>query len=68
MPEQTRIRRLVVHIGDHKTGSTSIQYAFANGRVALDGRRLFLRPIRPEDEPILVEGFPSLSPEDVRRR
>ena len=34
-------KTLVLHIGDHKTGSTSIQYAFANGRVALDGRRLF---------------------------
>lgn len=37
MPEQTRTRRLVVHIGDHKTGSTSIQYAFARGLVAIDG-------------------------------
>ncbi len=37
MPEQTRTDRLVVHIGDHKTGSTSIQYAFAKGQVAIDG-------------------------------
>lgn len=28
---------LVVHIGDHKTGSTSIQYAFARGEVAVEG-------------------------------
>jgi len=31
-----RCQRLVVHIGDHKTGSTSIQYAFAKGQILLD--------------------------------
>ena len=31
----TRPRLLVFHIGDHKTGSTAIQYAFARGAVQL---------------------------------
>ena len=34
---RTRPARLVIHIGDHKTGSTSIQYAFARGQVRLGG-------------------------------
>jgi acetyltransferase len=33
-----------------------------------DGRRLRLRPIRPEDEPALVAAFRQLSPEAVRLR
>jgi acetyltransferase len=33
-----------------------------------DGRRLLLRPIRPEDEPRLQRAFKSLSPETVRLR
>jgi acetyltransferase len=33
-----------------------------------DGRRLWLRPIRPEDEPALVAAFRKLSPEAVRLR
>jgi acetyltransferase len=33
-----------------------------------DGRGLFLRPILPEDEPALQEGFAKLTPEEVRLR
>lgn len=33
-------RKLLVHIGHHKTGSTSVQYAFATGRVRLAGGRI----------------------------
>ena len=33
-----------------------------------DGRRLMLRPIHPEDEPMLIEAFHKLSPENVRLR
>jgi acetyltransferase len=33
-----------------------------------DGRSLFLRPILPEDEPALQEGFSRLTPEEVRLR
>ena len=36
MPSKT----LILHIGDHKTGSTSIQYAFAGKRVKLAGHRV----------------------------
>lgn len=36
MPSKT----LILHIGDHKTGSTSIQYAFAGKRVKLAGQRV----------------------------
>jgi acetyltransferase len=32
------------------------------------GRRLLLRPIRPEDEPMLIAGFHRLAPENVRLR
>jgi acetyltransferase len=32
------------------------------------GRTLVLRPIRPEDEPMLIAGFNKLSPESVRLR
>jgi acetyltransferase len=32
------------------------------------GEEIFLRPIRPEDEPVLQEGFKKLSREDVRMR
>ena len=35
-----RRRRLIVHIGHHKTGSTTIQDAFATGRVDLPGERI----------------------------
>lgn len=34
-------KTLIFHIGDHKTGSTSIQNAFAQGQVTLEGRSLF---------------------------
>jgi acetyltransferase len=33
-----------------------------------DGRRLLLRPILPEDEPALQEGFSKLTPEEIRLR
>lgn len=33
-------RRLIVHIGHHKTGTTTIQDAFAAGRVELPGARI----------------------------
>jgi acetyltransferase len=33
-----------------------------------DGRRLLLRPIRPEDEPALQDAFTKLTPEEVRLR
>jgi len=33
-----------------------------------DGRTLLLRPIRPEDEPALREGFAKLTPEEIRLR
>ena len=33
-----------------------------------DGRRLWLRPIRPEDEPALQVAFSKLTPEEVRLR
>lgn len=36
-------KTLIFHIGDHKTGSTSIQNAFAEGRVSLD-QKTFLYP------------------------
>ena len=36
MPPKT----LILHIGDHKTGSTTIQYAFAAKRVKLAGRQV----------------------------
>lgn len=36
-----RSRTLILHIGDHKTGSTSIQIAFAKGQVSLKGHRVF---------------------------
>ena len=34
-------KTLIIHIGDHKTGSTSIQKAFAQGRVTLKGKSIF---------------------------
>ncbi|MCB1396680.1 MAG: hypothetical protein H6898_12630 [Rhodobacter sp.] len=37
MPSANTRRKLVLHIGHHKTGSTSIQNAFATGMVRLDG-------------------------------
>lgn len=42
MPQVAGPRRkvLIVHIGDHKTGSTSIQLAFAKGLVTLKGHSL----------------------------
>mgnify|MGYP000498255412 CR=1 FL=1 len=49
-----RPKTLVFHIGDHKTGSTSIQYAFAADRVALENRsvlypaRINSNRLRPE--------------------
>lgn len=36
-----RHKTLILHIGDHKTGSTSIQLAFAENRVRLKGKRVF---------------------------
>ena len=36
--------------------------------VLADGRRFFLRPILPEDEPMLRASFARLSPEEVRDR
>lgn len=33
-----------------------------------DGRRLLLRPIRPEDEPALQRAFAKLTPEEIRLR
>ena len=33
-----------------------------------DGRRIFMRPLRPDDAPGLREGFKRLDPEDVRMR
>ncbi|HEV2302889.1 MAG TPA: GNAT family N-acetyltransferase, partial [Stellaceae bacterium] len=36
--------------------------------VLRDGTRLFLRPIRPEDEPLLQELAGNMSPEDLRMR
>lgn len=35
------MRTLVLHIGDHKTGSTTIQHAFARGQVLIDGAAPF---------------------------
>ena len=35
-PAASAPRRLIFHIGDHKTGSTAIQYAFARGTVRLN--------------------------------
>jgi acetyltransferase len=35
---------------------------------ASDGRRLLLRPVRPEDEQAFQANFPKFSPEAVRRR
>lgn len=37
----TRHKVLIFHIGDHKTGSTSIQLAFAKGLVSLEGHSVF---------------------------
>ncbi|MGD9861810.1 MAG: hypothetical protein AB7S99_01235 [Pseudodonghicola sp.] len=34
-------KTLVFHIGDRKTGTTALQYAFASGRVELKGHSLF---------------------------
>lgn len=34
-------KTLIFHIGDHKTGSTSIQHAFAKGQVRLQGHSVF---------------------------
>lgn len=33
-----------------------------------DGRRMLLRPIRPEDEPALQRAFDRMSPEEIRNR
>lgn len=38
--DRDQVGTLVFHIGDHKTGSTSIQDTFAAGRVRLEGRHL----------------------------
>ena len=40
-PQNRPRRRIVFHIGDHKTGSTAIQYAFAAGTVRVDGVPVF---------------------------
>jgi hypothetical protein len=37
----SRSRTLILHIGDHKTGSTSIQLAFAKGQVTLKDHSVF---------------------------
>lgn len=42
--------RLVLHLGDHKTGSTSIQAALASGRVAAEGLSLCYPMGRPRRE------------------
>jgi len=34
-------KTLIFHIGDHKTGTTSIQYAFARKLVTLEGEKVF---------------------------
>jgi len=39
-PQDRPRKTLILHIGDHKTGSTSIQNAFAAGRVSLQGREV----------------------------
>lgn len=41
---------------------------YVTRRVLTDGTRLELRPIRPEDEPLMVKFHQSLSEETVRRR
>ncbi|MAY86036.1 MAG: hypothetical protein CML02_04860 [Pseudooceanicola sp.] len=42
MPAAATPRKtLIFHIGDHKTGSTSIQYAFAQKQVRLEGASVF---------------------------
>ena len=42
MPAAVAPRKtLIFHIGDHKTGSTSIQYAFAQKQVRLEGASVF---------------------------
>jgi hypothetical protein len=41
MPQNRLPRRIVFHIGDHKTGSTAIQQAFAEGRVRVGGVPVF---------------------------
>lgn len=33
-----------------------------------DGRRVFVRPVRPEDEPMYLRFFETISPEDLRLR
>lgn len=45
VPTSANRKTLVFHIGDHKTGSTSIQYAFARGAITLKGRKV-LYPAR----------------------
>lgn len=40
-PTSPNRKTLVFHIGDHKTGSTSIQQAFARGAVTTQGRKVF---------------------------
>ncbi|TDE34248.1 hypothetical protein [Antarcticimicrobium sediminis] len=40
-PQDRPKKTLVFHIGDRKTGSTSIQLAFAQGQVSLKGHSLF---------------------------
>lgn len=36
--------------------------------VEQDGKRYLLRPVRPEDESLLIAGFARMTPEDVRMR
>ncbi len=40
MPTDRARRTLILHIGHHKTGSTTIQDAFATGRVRIEGRSI----------------------------
>jgi hypothetical protein len=46
-----RHKTLVFHIGDHKTGSTAIQSAFAQRRVSLEGRKV-LYPTQLSHNPL----------------
>lgn len=38
---QTKGKTLILHIGDHKTGSTTLQNAFATKKVFLEGAKVF---------------------------
>lgn len=40
-PSQPKFKTLILHIGDHKTGSTTLQNAFATKKVFLEGAQIF---------------------------